>query len=152
MNNKANYAKSVDKWNIRPIREYPADFRLQIYPEIRLAKNGKNIWKYKLRFKNLKDLDKLFQILETHNFRFDIFLPFMASRRVAKVQLSYLPPDITNISWIFAYLANISFIYTFRIICLDIHRIFLYSAGGVSRDVGTVVGEQTFLYPILSRG
>ena len=98
MNIKANYAKRVDKWNIRRIREYPADFRLQIYPEIRLAKNGKNIWKYKLRFKDLKELDKLFQILETHNFRFDIFLPFMASRRVAKVQLSYLPPDITNIS------------------------------------------------------
>ena len=42
--------------------------------------------------------------------------------------ISYPPPDITNISWIFAYLANISFIYTFRIICLDIHRIFLYSS------------------------
>ena len=65
VNIKANYAKRVDKWNIRRIREYPADFRLQIYPEIRLSKNGNNIWKYKLRFKDLKELDKLFHILET---------------------------------------------------------------------------------------
>ena len=65
VNIKANYAKRVDKWNIRRIREYPADFRLQIYPEIRLSKNGNNIWKYKLRFKDLKELGKLFRILES---------------------------------------------------------------------------------------
>ena len=41
------------------------------------------------------------------------------------IGISYPPPDITNISRIFAYLANIPFIYTFRIICLDIQQIFL---------------------------
>ena len=40
-----DYAEYVDKWNIRLISDYPADTSLQIYPEIRLAKNGNNIWK-----------------------------------------------------------------------------------------------------------
>ena len=41
----ADYAEYVDKWNIRLIPTYLADTSLQIYSQIRLAKNGNNIWK-----------------------------------------------------------------------------------------------------------